>query len=211
MSEIIGDRWIGHGCGGSQFGRHTDSDTLAAAQKRVDFLAQYNNHLALSGDHGLNGGIEVHPFFHNTVNVEGYKQPLDPLVVHLVQHLNTIPGVKTFVSCQGTRLHCPYVIFTASSMVAVQLVQEMIYDWHQAIKEGWHWNEVAILYYQFRDENGFLFEMDFYDTIALVKFTLEYLGVSLEDQMKMPASTCFITPAEIACVDPAVWEPFLES
>lgn len=178
MVEIGGDYWLDESCTVS-FGRHFDYNSEEVG-KRHDFLKKY----------ATNGRATIYPFCHATESVddEWWEKGwgLDPLIIPLVRKINTLTGVKTFSSCQGCFGRSPNVTFTAN-IDGAENVRKMFSDWHRKIHEGWHWNNVIISFNGQNkcccDSGEAVWHLFFYDTLALIKFTVEYLEVPLEVQI----------------------------
>jgi hypothetical protein len=186
------DYWMGNrGCGPGQFFRHNvymkwQIRERACAKKRRDFIVSRHNELH-SGDwpfvHSVYpmDGLPVHREYH------GSHQHVDPLIVSLLRKLNTIEGVQTFTSCQGTDLGAPYVYFLAS-LEGATAVTHMMNDWERKARNYWDRAFVSLDGVHEQTDNGIFpsWMLHFYDTLALVKFTRDYLGVPLADQLAIP-------------------------
>jgi len=125
-----------------------------------------------------------YPFIHNVIKVNSIDQRLDPLIVPLINKMNTIEGVKTLASCQGTERQSPYVYFAAPMMSALRLINNMFWDWHDQIGEGWYWNNVIIMFAGGHNNTAWM--LHFYDLLTLMKFTKEYLGITIAEQIVIP-------------------------
>ena len=121
---------------------------------RYEFMLQFNQF--------RNGSW---PFVHSFTDI-------DPLIDPFVNWMSK--RVKTITSCQGYSKSCPYVMFVGDPSLLEDAIQ-----WN--VKGGWYWNQMPIIYTGVRDGQN-MFIVQFYDTISLIKFNLEFLGISVKQQ-----------------------------
>lgn len=203
------DYWLDNSCL-LTFLRKWRSD--AVPKRRMKFMRKYDNH-------------KTWPFIHNSVPMEEkpYHCELDPLIIPLVRHMNTLPEVETAWSCQGSRIKAPIVHFIATVEGSLT-VANMFHDWHKQIHEGYYWNNPVIsLEYkgrrwlleeeQYSEKEELFWNLWLYDTLALVKFTKEYLGVPIAQQIIMPEGVHYFRKGYTPAASPTVeeWEAALSN
>jgi hypothetical protein len=126
--------------------------------------------------------------------------------------MNAIDGIETITSCQGRPMACPYVLFYASEDGLEQLRQQTVLAWEA---KG-YWYNILISYdgrrgerWDQQDGKRPAYWLQFYDTLALMRFTQDCLLRSLADQFKMPAETAFLHVDEVPRAPVEVFEPFM--
>jgi len=181
------DRWFnGGGCGPNQLCLSDDwrAESAIARRETLQLL-----------EHRW-------PFFHFAVGKEGF----DPLVIPVVKFLNNIPGIRTVTSCQGHPGRCPYVWFAAEEKGLHELGRIMR-DWRRSCHGSFV--NTGIVYDTFYEDEGTMYTLQFYDTLALMQFTLDHLKIPLVDQCQVPTDVMFVEDAVFPLADPAWLEPFM--
>lgn len=91
--------------------------------------------------------------------------------------MNGLPGVATYCSCQGIADYGPNIEFFAD-LDAAQQVYKLLGNNGKR-----YWNNVIVgLTGKRGDKNSW--HAWFYDTLALIEFTKDYLGVAVDEQVK---------------------------
>lgn len=167
------DFWPGDGCGFGQFVRHR-KDKRARARRRL--LREFADREVLPGD------AKVWPFVHNCVKVEGIEQPLDPLAVPLVATLRMIQGVTTVSCCQGHADGAAYASFLAEMPAAMEVMRVIgVYEYDQR-NSLFYW-DAPVMTLEGQHDGRPLWLVQFYDTLALMRFNAEACRVPLNVQM----------------------------
>lgn len=167
------DSWVGDGCGGMQFCRQRYNPEVI---KRRKFLKKYC-------------GKNIYPFMHNInpITVKNREFEADPLILPLVEHMNKIEKIQTLYSCQGHYFGSPYVCFTVENNNLQPIINILSEYGLAMLKTRWYWDRIIVCVEGF---NRWMIQ--FYDTIALVKFTKEYLKIPIIQQLILPVNARII-------------------
>lgn len=163
------DLWPGNGL--QQFSRHPK---CKKARRRRAIMKAYADPQS-----------KVWPFVHNDVAAPEFGDwRLDPLIIPLLKCLARNEGLELTGSCQGDSVDCPYIRFTAQAEIAWE-VMGVMRQWQSSYKTHRYWNDTPLVL--LGKENGrFSWMLQFYDTLALIAYNMDGLGVKLEDQFAIP-------------------------
>lgn len=174
--------------------------TLLAAKNRREFLEHHC------------GQAAGWPFCHFPIGVSGgesLNKNLDNLVAPLAVAINSLPQVTTVSCCQGGHNKLPYIVFGGTGTGAM-CVHDLLAGWK--LPADWQPWDVPLLSLtgERKCESGTLPEymVQFFDVLALMKFTRDVLGISLERQMARKALFLRRKGASEAAMSPAP-EPHL--
>lgn len=183
------DYWVGGGCSAHQFRRQRFYDEYI--QQRHSFLERANAPKEVLLPEGRKFTVQDWPFVHSVYPMKfanrKYEEEIDPLMVSLVTHMNTMQDVETIACCQGYNYAAPYVFFYAT-MEAALAVSLLIDDWKKKFNCRYYWNNCIVNLAGLTNEEDdqplrMSWYLQFYDTLALVQFTKEYLNVPITDQI----------------------------
>jgi hypothetical protein len=189
------DYWIGSGKNAFSFVQMDISkEWYAHLAKQREYLEKIYLRVE-DGRGGLDQPNLCWPFIHARCFVKApwFSESwlLDPLVVPFLYKLNSIPGVRTYTSCQGTDEYSPSIEFlgdfdAAKSVSSLLLQYENVSYTDRPIlsltgtreidKEDFKWCGIKPGKYN-------SWHIWFYDQFALMKFTRNCLGISIHDQI----------------------------
>lgn len=164
------------------------------AQIRSDFLDRWSSFL----DAHRSTKDRYWPFVHGSVftqnawspkSGENEHWPLDPLVIPLLKWMNTMRRLTTTSSCQGDAAWSPSIQFHAP-LETVQQLQAEFEQW-QFKHRTYERNVILHLHSAIKLFSGNpVWHLWFYDTLALMQFNEEVLGVSIEQQIAVEPDFC---------------------